>query len=347
MKSILISFIIISILVLMGCDEIDVTKLTKEDINKIIICDPPYIRYASECCLDQDNNSICDKDEAVSEEDEEISCSDECSTDTCENNDYISCLKKEDGCRDKVNKGKILGKCGVECITDDDCSLDEECKNYKCEINQEEENETEEETCIDECFDSSCLGLDFIDCVSKSDGCRDKVNKGKILGKCGVDCFINSDCSIDRKCEDYQCVEIIRTRLELENYEISINILNSSYFSSTKQVVTNTCDTYFTVDMDTDEYFIVTKIDGEAGESAVLQLTKVHDTSGVTVKDYTGTVIAENKRRTKTFDAADMTITVNGYLQSGSWANFTISDSLCANNMIITKDGEKIDIPFE
>ena len=289
---------------------------------------------------------------------EEPTCFDECSTDTCENNDYISCLKKEDGCKNKVNKGIILDKCRVECITDDDCSSNEECLDYKCEI--------KEIVCVDECFDTDCLGSDFIDCVSKSDGCRDEVNKGKIRFKCGIDCLTDSDCSIDRKCKDYQCViclinsdctidkkcenyecvEIIRTKLELENYYVLIKDLNNSYLDSTKQVVTNTCGD-FTIDMDTDEYFVVTKINGKEGETAVLQLSKVHDTNGVTIKDYTGTVIAENKKVGKTFDAADMTVTVVNLTQGDSNASFSISDSLCVNNMIITKDGEKIDIPFE
>lgn len=28
-----------------------------------IVCNPPYIRHAEDCCLDVDNNSICDSDE--------------------------------------------------------------------------------------------------------------------------------------------------------------------------------------------------------------------------------------------------------------------------------------------
>ena len=275
---------------------------------------------------------------------EEPTCFDECSADSCENNDYISCLKLEDGCKDQSNKGIILDKCRVECITDNDCSSNGGCLDYKCEINQEEVNTPEEETCVDECFDTDCLGSDFIDCVSKSDGCRDEINKGKIVGKCGINCLTNSDCSIDKECKNYQCV--ILGGLELENYYILINIFNTTYrnINDKKQIITNTCG-IFTVDMDTDEYFVVTKIDGG---SAVLQLSKVHATNGVTVKDYTGTVIAENKKRTKTFDAADMTITVTNYSLGGeAKANFTISDTSCVNNMIITKDGEEIAIPFE
>ena len=67
------------ILVLSGCSTLDISSLSDEDLtrlsDKVIECNVPYIRYASECCLDQNNNSICDNDEnneiiteAVSEE---------------------------------------------------------------------------------------------------------------------------------------------------------------------------------------------------------------------------------------------------------------------------------------
>ena len=35
-----------------------------------IICEPPYIRHGAECCLDANNNSICDVDEGLSGEEE-------------------------------------------------------------------------------------------------------------------------------------------------------------------------------------------------------------------------------------------------------------------------------------
>ena len=33
----------------------------------MIVCDPPYIRHASDCCLDKNNNAICDTDEQTSQ----------------------------------------------------------------------------------------------------------------------------------------------------------------------------------------------------------------------------------------------------------------------------------------
>ncbi|MBM3246922.1 hypothetical protein FJZ17_00045 [Candidatus Pacearchaeota archaeon] len=35
-------------------------------IKDNIVCNPPYIRYGAECCLDKNNNSICDSDEDIS-----------------------------------------------------------------------------------------------------------------------------------------------------------------------------------------------------------------------------------------------------------------------------------------
>lgn len=61
-------------------------------------------------------------------------CNDECSSSKCEDLIYFSCEDRDsDGCNEEVNKGKVLGKCGVECISDSDCTYSyEECKNNLC-----------------------------------------------------------------------------------------------------------------------------------------------------------------------------------------------------------------------
>src|SRR3989338_1342686 len=65
-ETLLIPFLIIVVLII-ACEKIDVSKLTDKDLEriseKLIVCNPPYIRYASECCLDQNDNKICDRDE--------------------------------------------------------------------------------------------------------------------------------------------------------------------------------------------------------------------------------------------------------------------------------------------
>lgn len=67
MRTILTSIIILTIIILAGCKDIDVSKLSDQDLdrisNKLIVCDKPYIRHGSDCCLDQNDNKICDNDE--------------------------------------------------------------------------------------------------------------------------------------------------------------------------------------------------------------------------------------------------------------------------------------------
>jgi len=65
-------------------------------------------------------------------------CEDECvvtypfDEGICEGTIYYTCEKQEDGCYDKIKKGRIIGKCGVECISDKDCNQNEKCENYTC-----------------------------------------------------------------------------------------------------------------------------------------------------------------------------------------------------------------------
>ncbi len=141
----------------------------------------------------------------------------------------------------------------------------------------------------------------------------------------------------------------------LKNYDIELDILYDSEddgdfdyvgASDTEQLITATCGT-FTVNMDTDEYFVVTKINGKEAETAVLELSKVHDANGVTIKDYDGTTIAENKKVGKTFDAADMTITVVNLNQDNSSALFSIVDSSCVNSILVTAEGLQITLPVD
>jgi len=52
MKAILFALIIISILLVSGC-------------VKEVTCDKPYIKVGESCCLDNNDNNICDKDETA------------------------------------------------------------------------------------------------------------------------------------------------------------------------------------------------------------------------------------------------------------------------------------------
>lgn len=38
---------------------------TNQNNNPVIVCASPYIRFGSSCCLDQNNNNVCDNDENI------------------------------------------------------------------------------------------------------------------------------------------------------------------------------------------------------------------------------------------------------------------------------------------
>ena len=61
------------LLLISACEnaQIDTSNISEGDIDKVIRCDPPYIRYATGCCLDQNSNNICDKDEKTQDESEQ------------------------------------------------------------------------------------------------------------------------------------------------------------------------------------------------------------------------------------------------------------------------------------
>lgn len=63
--------LILILLLLSGCSEVDVSNLSDEDLERIsdkaVVCNEPYIRVGVECCLDEDQNNICDRDETLSD----------------------------------------------------------------------------------------------------------------------------------------------------------------------------------------------------------------------------------------------------------------------------------------
>ncbi len=66
-------------LVLSACSQLDVSQISDDDIDRItervIVCNPPYIRHGVDCCLDTTGTGICDKDEKIIQkelEDEEV-----------------------------------------------------------------------------------------------------------------------------------------------------------------------------------------------------------------------------------------------------------------------------------
>lgn len=67
-KKVLILVLAVFALFFSACEgidpsQIDLSNLSEEDINKVISCKEPYMRHELGCCLDQNSNNICDKDE--------------------------------------------------------------------------------------------------------------------------------------------------------------------------------------------------------------------------------------------------------------------------------------------
>jgi len=62
-----VALTLILLVLLVGCENIDVSRISDSDLERIadkaIVCNAPYMRFASGCCIDQDGNKICDIDE--------------------------------------------------------------------------------------------------------------------------------------------------------------------------------------------------------------------------------------------------------------------------------------------
>ena len=68
-----IAFIVLFVSIfLISCTEFDVSEISDEDMQRIsrhaVVCDPPYIRHGTGCCLDTTGTGICDKDEMPEKE---------------------------------------------------------------------------------------------------------------------------------------------------------------------------------------------------------------------------------------------------------------------------------------
>lgn len=71
LKIIKIMLLSLSLFAIAGCagidlSNVDLSNISEEDINKFIVCEEPYMRHGTGCCLDTDGNKICDQDEGIS-----------------------------------------------------------------------------------------------------------------------------------------------------------------------------------------------------------------------------------------------------------------------------------------
>jgi hypothetical protein len=76
MKQTIMVLMLLGMIILSGCSEIDLSGVSDEDLerisNKAIVCEEPYMRFGTGCCLDTNNNNICDNDENEVKETQEL-----------------------------------------------------------------------------------------------------------------------------------------------------------------------------------------------------------------------------------------------------------------------------------
>ncbi len=153
MRKVALSLLAIISLLIIACEGVDLSKVSDEDLgrlsDKAIVCNEPYIRLGASCCLDQNNNEICDKDEknniiGIKENPTENSSE---NTDCPEGQAYLFsptknrlvCVPEEDivvgeiSCQDgKIIRTKVEGGYVQECIPDDISFSDETENNENC-----------------------------------------------------------------------------------------------------------------------------------------------------------------------------------------------------------------------
>ena len=69
----------------------------------------------------------------ISQPTPQVTCKDECVTDTCNGYKFVKCEKQADGCQHKIEAGLTIGKCGIQCFSDNACSTNQKCSvSYEC-----------------------------------------------------------------------------------------------------------------------------------------------------------------------------------------------------------------------
>ena len=124
-------------------------------------------------------------------------CVDECSEDSCNGFEYVSCLTSEDGCKDKINEGLLKGKCNIECVSKLDCEAGFVCSSdYKCKAPEPvcgNGIQEKEENCLTCPADVECMVV----------GCGDGSKSAS--ENCG-NCPDDAGCASEETCIDNKCV---------------------------------------------------------------------------------------------------------------------------------------------
>lgn len=231
MKKMLIVLLVLGVLFTGGC------KVFSAD------CNEPYFEFKrGYCCLDENSNFICDNEEGAGGEAErqELSCSDECSEPVCDGRNYIDCVKKADGCYDAVEKGKFIGKCGVECVRDSDCSSSEECSSNKCVgVEKAEMGEPPEE--VEKCDEGTVFSFHHCDKLATGSVDIYLLNSGRDLieGVWIYSVFYDNSFTYKEDVRDVPIGRIIRYNVDVDDYLSRIYIAPVDVIGGEKKICAN------------------------------------------------------------------------------------------------------------
>ena len=159
------------------------------------------------------------------------SCNSECVSDSCNGLNFISCELQSNGCKVKINKGKIKGECGVECKTNLDCPSNEDCASNKCQFTLkdcpyeccENEKNYKEKKCPTSyytCSNNECTlcgngvcDLNKLECKTCYDDCTYKHPNGNILPYYQYD-------ETTKKCEPLFTIKTLEFFLNPDNSQV-------------------------------------------------------------------------------------------------------------------------------
>ncbi|ODS40752.1 hypothetical protein BEH94_09450 [Candidatus Altiarchaeales archaeon WOR_SM1_SCG] len=160
-------------------------------ITEDVTCNKPYIKVGKDCCLDQNDNNICDKDETSSEKHETLNEDKDNEVPGEQDSDYVVNTQSES-----------RENCPFECCVDDSdypaksCSRNYDCVNHKCV----------KQSCPFECC------VDDSDYPAKSCSRNyDCVNHKCVKQSCPFECcpedeYSKKSCSSGYECQNNKCV---------------------------------------------------------------------------------------------------------------------------------------------
>jgi len=149
--------------------------------------------------------------------------------------------------------------------------------------------------------------------------------------------------------------DTIALEAQLDDYAIDLDILYDIEGDGTydfiggdeyTNLLIDTCET-FTYDADTDKWIVLTTIDGNVGETQVIEITDIDDQDGIDVKDFDGNTVAENKINYSDFDVGNITVQVNTLVEVENKVELLVTSPNCIANRIVTKDNIEIIIHEE